>query len=139
MTRDKLGLIPARAGSTVRHPEPGGAYEAHPRSRGEHDGAGHFGFLCLGSSPLARGARADRALAQSADGLIPARAGSTRYAITPRSRSRAHPRSRGEHHVRANNSTPIPGSSPLARGAHECVNCLTLSFGLIPARAGSTC
>ena len=50
---------------------------------------------------------------------------------------RAHPRSRGEHHVRANNSTPIPGSSPLARGTFRRGKYPLRVHGLIPARAGN--
>ena len=71
------GLIPARAGST--HHEQGGNQQirAHPRSRGEHRGYLLTSHHDMGSSPLARGARASPTKWLKTLGLIPARAGST--------------------------------------------------------------
>ena len=51
------GLIPARAGSTVRAGRYVGVARAHPRSRGEHAVTAPWGLTRPGSSPLARGAR----------------------------------------------------------------------------------
>ena len=113
------GLIPARAGSTPPGRPGLGRGGAHPRSRGEHsmcvvpDGSGG------GSSPLARGAHVLHHSEGQLEGLIPARAGSTRCARSPGRKRRAHPRSRGEH-VAVSVSTPKGyGSSPLARGAQR--------------------
>ena len=91
------GLIPAHAGST------GGGHfcvsrpGAHPRSRGEHFINASVIDLCLGSSPLTRGAPCQLYPTNSQRGLIPAHAGST--VLGPRLGFRwwAHPRSRGEH------------------------------------------
>ena len=73
------GIIPACAGST-RHlvPDPELVGD-HPRMRGEH--RGDLGGLLEneGSSPHARGARADAALHGARPGIIPACAGSTRW------------------------------------------------------------
>ena len=71
-------------------------------------------------------------------GLIPARAGNTWLAESPRSPGRAHPRSRGEHRTRKRLYRKSSGSSPLARGTHPCVSRPNSSPGLIPARAGNT-
>ena len=50
-----IGLIPARAGNIQTHPETGGFFRAHPRSRGEHRQAMIDQVTLTGSSPLARG------------------------------------------------------------------------------------
>ena len=50
-----VGLIPARAGTTVLKALSAQAYRAHPRSRGDHrDYQGNY-HIDWGSSPLARG------------------------------------------------------------------------------------
>ena len=71
------GLIPARAGNTTRQPYRNCRPGAHPRSRGEHPGAGRPETRMLGSSPLARGTRRRRLHLIPCGGLIPARAGNT--------------------------------------------------------------
>ena len=93
----RVGLIPARAGTTaginVRNPN----VRAHPRSRGDH--------ICMhgtppcrrGSSPLARGPPAVQRRKTAGTGLIPARAGTTRRLDSNSAMRRAHPRSRGDH------------------------------------------
>ena len=111
---------------------------AHPRSRGEHLPVRLPGFPSPGSSPLARGTRGVCEGLEERGGLIPARAGNT-----PKVRCRgccvgAHPRSRGEH---ASGEVLIDralGSSPLARGTPRFVVMVTVTVGLIPARAGNT-
>ena len=114
----QVGLIPARAGNTVRIKTGYAGKRAHPRSRGEHaayratdDGDG-------GSSPLARGTPAGAALLFGAVGLIPARAGNTFSWTRHNGPVRAHPRSRGEHAHRVMDACGGLGSSPLARGTH---------------------
>ena len=73
------GLIPARAGNTPKSQQTGKLARAHPRSRGEHAGGWVVGRLAAGSSPLARGTRLLASASCCACGLIPARAGNTRY------------------------------------------------------------
>ena len=51
---------------------------------------------------------------------------------------RAHPRSRGEHTRAAAGSSPVRGSSPLARGTLSARCPVQTAIGLIPARAGNT-
>ena len=71
------GIIPARAGSTLLCDRGRPVDQDHPRSRGEHRAASRLHRACVGSSPLARGARnpADTGMARRR--IIPARAGST--------------------------------------------------------------
>ena len=112
------GLIPARAGNTMRRCLRFPIRRAHPRSRGEH-GATFAAFRDpSGSSPLARGTRWDDAPLETFTGLIPARAGNTVYASWVPRKFRAHPRSRGEHGAQAARAAGEVGSSPLARGTH---------------------
>ena len=49
------GLIPARAGNTLKTSSPVSLVWAHPRSRGEHLPGEHESGAYEGSSPLARG------------------------------------------------------------------------------------
>ena len=132
------GLIPARAGSTLKRPGCLPSMRAHPRSRGEHFWEGTVGVYRQGSSPLARGAPISIGWVPIRVGLIPARAGSTRTSFPKNFRLRAHPRSRGEHSYSTPSASSSAGSSPLARGALLGSLPWFSSIGLIPARAGST-
>ena len=133
-----VGLIPARAGSTV--PTRGTRWlgRAHPRSRGEHPGGMVNVIVWSGSSPLARGARRRSTPPGRSLGLIPARAGSTEPGDLLAHLGEAHPRSRGEHRRAASTGEVPAGSSPLARGAPDGGGAADGAVGLIPARAGST-
>ena len=73
------GLIPARAGNTFVEHAKEIASRAHPRSRGEHYRVFIVVTLRMGSSPLARGTRRGFRDVTAGSGLIPARAGNTRY------------------------------------------------------------
>ena len=133
-----LGIIPARAGFTARGScAPTGPAD-HPRSRGVYvvkrakQGGGG------GSSPLARGLRAEGALVQCPEGIIPARAGFT-WAdenLTPDGGD--HPRSRGVYPASWSTSTDTTGSSPLARGLRRLMAYAATPVRIIPARAGFT-
>ena len=85
---------PSRCGSGIRDDRD------HPRVRGEHDLPVKGGRVKRGSSPRARGAPAAEQLAEDAEGIIPACAGSTSSSTNSRTRRRDHPRVRGEHHRR---------------------------------------
>ena len=71
-------------------------------------------------------------------GLIPAHAGKTPRANTPRPASWAHPRSRGENATVRLIRTVTAGSSPLTRGKHGARQRTRRLSGLIPAHAGKT-
>ena len=132
------GLIPAHAGKTsvsrptIRYPE------AHPRSRGENSDPGVPTHTTTGSSPLTRGKRLDRCVAQLTHGLIPAHAGKTLRSRRAGRRSRAHPRSRGENEVSVRRCSSGEGSSPLTRGKRATLSPVNTHPRLIPAHAGKT-
>ncbi len=115
--RDRVGLIPACAGSMRRSRTRFRPCWAHPRMRGEH------------ARPGAAGARRP--------GLIPACAGSMSSRTTPDRSKGAHPRMRGEHTERRSARQKRKGSSPHARGASEELRRVQGVGGLIPACAGS--
>ena len=91
-----------------------------------------------GSSPLARGPPSGRRVLTGPDGIIPARAGSTERPTDLPKLKKDHPRSRGVHQGSSEADLPLPGSSPLARGAPNNVAFGMRLDGIIPARAGST-
>ena len=132
------GLIPARAGNTLRGSGLCLLRGAHPRSRGEHPARPIMMSAGTGSSPLARGTPDVPINPEPEPGLIPARAGNTRRSLRALEGGRAHPRSRGEHWELANPAVPRRGSSPLARGTRWRKKLMAEVVGLIPARAGNT-
>jgi len=134
----KRGLIPARAGRTGPACADLRRSGAHPRSRGADDRPLSAGHPSRGSSPLARGGRADHLGPDRAEGLIPARAGRTSVRWSRGRRRWAHPRSRGADTLSEPANAPVGGSSPLARGGHYVVREAVAAQGLIPARAGRT-
>ena len=111
---------------------------AHPRSRGEHVEADLRCGVGEGSSPLARGTQQKTHPVRVGLGLIPARAGNTRFMSSSRTGCWAHPRSRGEHVKWAQKNQDVKGSSPLARGTPSKLVYSPNPLGLIPARAGNT-
>ena len=93
----KIGLIPARAGSTVVAETPSASARAHPRPCGEHALTGQEITGVEGSSPPVRGALKQGVQRLGGNGLIPARAGSTTLFVRWLFPIRAHPRPCGEH------------------------------------------
>ena len=71
------GIIPARAGFTVRSPRSYQNFADHPRSRGVYVTLRLVLVFLRGSSPLARGLHLRRFLEGFVGGIIPARAGFT--------------------------------------------------------------
>ena len=136
--RPDLGLIPAHAGKTCGSGGRGPSTRAHPRSRGENSRVSTTGFLSCGSSPLTRGKLRGAGMTGSRQRLIPAHAGKTRTARTPRRPGRAHPRSRGENGTGATVGRGAQGSSPLTRGKRFGGVDRAAGYRLIPAHAGKT-
>ena len=132
------GITPAHAGSTSTPTPARPGRRDHPRSRGEHrdelGGPAHD----VGSPPLARGALRVDVETEVADGITPARAGSTASPASTPPQSRDHPRSRGEHLWFLCSPGADRGSPPLARGAQEHGRVDRAGVGITPARAGST-
>ena len=133
-----MGLIPARAGTTLRCHECRRRSRAHPRSRGDHIGKAPGTASLTGSSPLARGPPRGSSAVTRPQGLIPARAGTTKILSVHSVTRRAHPRSRGDHKAIARVVSDERGSSPLARGPLHSPTKWQRTRGLIPARAGTT-
>ena len=131
-------LIPARAGNTCPMQARQNLRSAHPRSRGEHPSKMPLPSSVSGSSPLARGTQLRLTLRRMSRRLIPARAGNTSAAHYLSATLSAHPRSRGEHLALPITAVSSVGSSPLARGTRSSCRSLSVSFRLIPARAGNT-
>jgi len=133
------GLIPARAGRTLRRAVPTSLDRAHPRSRGA-DEAHIIGAVTFdGSSPLARGGPNDALRSLTQGRLIPARAGRTVLSCRRRWIGTAHPRSRGADPEPDGAADACQGSSPLARGGLPDHRSSPMLPRLIPARAGRTC
>ena len=134
----QAGIIPARAGFTVRSGRPARGPADHPRSRGVYPPLRSLRFGLGGSSPLARGLRLSVRDLRVMDRIIPARAGFTCSAATSAAAPADHPRSRGVYPPRRRRRACGRGSSPLARGLRlGAVEDVEVE-GIIPARAGFT-
>ena len=109
-------LIPAGAGNTPGRPSTVRCRAVHPRWRGEHRHRDSSLSAKRGSSPLARGTPHLAGERLDIRRFIPAGAGNTSRMPNFLSLVTVHPRWRGEHSAPRRNSSPISGSSPLARG-----------------------
>ena len=76
------GIIPARAGFTSTSTRAQRSWWDHPRSRGVYDRAWDDEGWAAGSSPLARGLPVLNATGKPEPGIIPARAGFTRWNLS---------------------------------------------------------
>ena len=114
--REPPGLIPAHAGKTRGYASLPGLSRAHPRSRGENIRPRLVVWENVGSSPLTRGKPSSSPALMLRLGLIPAHAGKTTTAPSPRYPTWAHPRSRGENPGSGVWDEGGAGSSPLTRG-----------------------
>ena len=92
---DRLRIIPARAGFTDFFALRALRWQDHPRSRGVYSFPIGLRLEIHGSSPLARGLRADGSLQVVFTRIIPARAGFTRLRAHRHAARQDHPRSRG--------------------------------------------
>ena len=90
-----IGIIPARAGFTATGQPVAADDGDHPRSRGVYEQTNIAGHEVQGSSPLARGLRAQTRSCVARPRIIPARAGFTRSGTGTPSPDSDHPRSRG--------------------------------------------
>ncbi|PAU67572.1 hypothetical protein B1400_1640 [Bifidobacterium italicum] len=96
---DRLGIIPALAGSTVPAQLGENVGRDHPRACGEHQSPALMAVSAVGSSPRLRGALRALACPHRPRGIIPALAGSTIcWTLRPAS-TWDHPRACGEHRL----------------------------------------
>ena len=137
-SRPGEGIIPARAGFTVRPGASTTPTPDHPRSRGVYVECRPIAPQGRGSSPLARGLLQHSDRGVEVVGIIPARAGFTEEVDGQSGQFADHPRSRGVYLLASEMHTTGPGSSPLARGLHRGWDAHLSSSRIIPARAGFT-
>ncbi|MEY9894276.1 hypothetical protein ABIA31_007962 [Catenulispora sp. MAP5-51] len=155
----RVGISPARAGSTAGGRGWCAGRRDQPRTRGEHVVQWWPELLAPGSAPHVRGARAlpprsvvdagdqPRTCGEHDDGFLPFedQTGSASHArgaqvrpLPPVAAAWDQPRTRGEH-LRAQTAPhAMVGSAPHARGALELGPEDHLDHGISPARAGST-
>ena len=131
-------ITPARAGSTHLLSFCNRNIEDHPRPRGEHNFCIIRPPHTLGSPPPARGAPLANRLWWVSSGITPARAGSTLSIPISSFLPEDHPRPRGEHFKTIFSEAQSAGSPPPARGARCQGPIFNDSYGITPARAGST-
>ncbi len=135
---NRIGLIPALAGTTPSREPPSPTRWAHPRAGGDDDSYGEAVVKGAGSSPRWRG-RLDRFVdRRAAPGLIPALAGTTGTAPAGFCRTRAHPRAGGDDGSCRATAIFEMGSSPRWRGRQGVGTVPVPGLGLIPALAGTT-
>ena len=115
--RHTVGIIPAYAGSTRRHPPDEFLAGDHPRIRGEHLYFDKPQTRNCGSSPHTRGAPHGSSWTWPGVRIIPAYAGSTSRRCRDFYHIPDHPRIRGEHDEDAVVVDEARGSSPHTRGA----------------------
>ena len=135
---DLSRIIPARAGFTAHERERSCPGSDHPRSRGVYAFTWRMQTSPVGSSPLARGLRLRVRDRRAEHGIIPARAGFTRWGSVGKPSATDHPRSRGVYpklHIRGSEAL---GSSPLARSLPVPIFSIVVRSRIIPARAGFT-
>ena len=138
-SRSQAGSSPLARGLRRRpdqHPTP---HWDHPRSRGVYAATGGNSAFQRGSSPLARGLLGLLVCCLRIPGIIPARAGFTKFRVSGMRKKGDHPRSRGVYVRHGHIGCVSGGSSPLARGLQLRQQPATIRRRIIPARAGFTC
>ena len=151
-------FIPAGAGNRKELAAAQRRYSVHPRWRGEQPPVSSMISSSFGSSPLARGTVLGCIALLLLDRFIPAGAGNSTPSafsaprlrfipagagnsccIRPASRSYSvHPRWRGEQPMPGADSSPVFGSSPLARGTDGNTWVQSVQSRFIPAGAGNS-
>ena len=132
-------FIPACAGNAQHGCIRRSTSPVHPRMRGERARAMPARASAIGSSPHARGTRADYRRCRSGRRFIPACAGNASPARSGGPRGPVHPRMRGERRAERGRTGSLGGSSPHARGTHDFRSGSLVSTRFIPACAGNAC
>ena len=131
------GIIPARAGSRRTAARSSATTSDHPRACGEQIVLRAHLRTNDGSSPRVRGAVQRHSHERGVRRIIPARAGSRSRSGRTHLADKDHPRACGEQTSRTSPPMLSSGSSPRVRGAGALDSACTVSYGIIPARAGS--
>ena len=135
---DMTGIIPARAGFTVRRRAITTPPPDHPRACGVYDRTVYPGTTPTGSSPRVRGLPLRSEGLASRKRIIPARAGFTRTRHGRKRPRTDHPRACGVYSAFTVSSSCEIGSSPRVRGLLSKPVVISDIVGIIPARAGFT-
>ena len=130
-------FIPACAGNAQHGCIRRSTSPVHPRMRGERARAMPARASAIGSSPHARGTRADYRRCRSGRRFIPACAGNASPARSGGPRGPVHPRMRGERSSYSLLSRFGAGSSPHARGTPRGARADRFPGRFIPACAGN--
>ena len=131
-------FTPAYAGNTRQAADREGAYQVHPRIRGEY-----FEWIIIvkmrqGSPPHTRGILPGDYITKQVTRFTPAYAGNTIRPLLCSRRSWVHPRIRGEYFQPAVRSSLSPGSPPHTRGILGKRKFYSLKERFTPAYAGNT-
>ena len=135
---DRLRIIPADAGNTLRRESVPHSSMDHPRGCGEHAATLVQRMGRQGSSPRMRGTLLCVRSAGLRSGIIPADAGNTGPAMPRCTVGRDHPRGCGEHKRRNSLKEKVSGSSPRMRGTPLPSFRRCNHRRIIPADAGNT-
>jgi hypothetical protein len=135
--RARLGISPARAGSTGCCCGYRPRMRDQPRASGEHSASRLSARTAEGSAPRERGAQRGMRQRSALTGINPARAGSTTPRTATERRRWDQPRSGGEHR-RWKSNLVSSRDQPRARGALYRRARDRYTLGINPARAGST-
>ncbi len=134
---ERLGTIPAGAGSRAAPARTRSSQRDHPRGCGEQLTRPYPAVWDLGPSPRVRGAADAGGPGAAYRGTIPAGAGSSSHWRALRARCRDHPRGCGEQRELCTRGAPS-GPPPRVRGAVDQLAGRRGGLGTIPADAGST-
>ena len=131
-------IIPARAGFTRAGVSRFLGRRDHPRACGVYARVAACWAWASGSSPRVRGLRQKPSSRSAYSGIIPARAGFTRYRFSGASQLPDHPRACGVYDYGQPALSDDAGSSPRVRGLRRRPPGPDGGGGIIPARAGFT-
>ena len=132
------GIIPARAGFTVRDSDLSIHFADHPRACGVYGPTRYCSRPAAGSSPRVRGLQVLDLLSALVRWIIPARAGFTPPPTPATGRWGDHPRACGVYLLNTGSGRLDLGSSPRVRGLQIRQHGEVVTAGIIPARAGFT-
>ncbi len=129
-------ITPACAGKMSIGQDAQVLYWDHPRMRGENYSRYCYGWDLEGSPPHARGKSHALLASLFAAGITPACAGKISPEEVLLIALGDHPRMRGENSIDAQDTMPMEGSPPHARGKFALIQGRTLAGGITPACAG---
>ena len=110
----------------------------HPRTRGEKVQSGAISYTQAGSPPHTRGKEPDIIIPTEEEGITPAHAGKSTFAVLVLQMPEDHPRTRGEKYSATRTLSPKRGSPPHTRGKARENALKPLHDRITPAHAGKS-